>query len=105
MNREARAVAIVAALALGILIQQSVALRATPSANPAAGHDPGPPHVDLRFGGSGSYVEVPSSRDFSLGKAGLTVAVWMRPDALTFSKTEGSLASEQYVHWLGKGER
>jgi hypothetical protein len=47
---------------------------------------------------------VPSSRDLSLSSTGLTIAVWMRPDSLTFSKTEGSLASQQYVHWFGKGQ-
>lgn len=63
------------------------------------------PHVDLRFKGAGSYAEVPNSPDFSLGASGLTVAAWIRPDARTFSKTEGSLPTEQYVYWLGKGER
>jgi hypothetical protein len=58
----------------------------------------------LQFDGMTHYVEVPDSADFSVGAAGLTIAVWMRPDALTFPKTEGSLSDEQYVHWLGKGE-
>jgi hypothetical protein len=62
------------------------------------------PTVYLTFNGSNAYVEVPSSADFSPSSAGLTIAVWMRPDSLTFSKTEGSLASQQYVHWFGKGE-
>jgi len=75
-----------------------------PSAG-SAPHATGAPRVNLLFTGSDSYVEVPSSPDFSPGSAGLTVAVWMRPDALTFPKTEGSLATQQYVHWLGKGER
>jgi hypothetical protein len=51
------------------------------------------------------YVEVPSATELGVGPAGLTVAVWMRPDELTFPKTEGSRPTEQYVHWLGKGER
>jgi hypothetical protein len=62
------------------------------------------PTVYLTFNGINSYVEIPSNPDLSLSNAGLTIAVWMRPDSLTFSKTEGSLASQQYVHWLGKGQ-
>ncbi|HEV2359669.1 MAG TPA: LamG domain-containing protein [bacterium] len=104
MARDVRLVAIVL-VALGLLLQQGVARLASRPAGSASGHDARPPLVDLRFAGSDSYVEVPSSPDFSLGAAGLTVAVWMRPDVLTFSKTEGSQATEQYVHWLGKGER
>jgi hypothetical protein len=62
------------------------------------------PTVYLTFNGVNNYVEVPSSAVQSLSNAGLTVAVWMRPDSLMFSKTEGSLASQQYVHWFGKGQ-
>jgi hypothetical protein len=57
----------------------------------------------LVFNGTTSYVQVPSAPQLSVGAAGLTIAVWMRPDVLTFQKTEGSLANQQYVHWLGKG--
>ncbi|MBV8282558.1 MAG: LamG domain-containing protein [Candidatus Eremiobacteraeota bacterium] len=62
------------------------------------------PSSYLVFNGTNAYVEIPSSAAFGLSSAGMTVAVWMRPDSLTFSKTEGSLASQQYVHWLGKGQ-
>ncbi|MBV8170399.1 MAG: LamG domain-containing protein [Candidatus Eremiobacteraeota bacterium] len=62
------------------------------------------PGTFLVFNGADSYVEIPSSPAHSLTPAGLTVAVWMRPDSLAFAKTEGSLASQQYVHWLGKGQ-
>lgn len=89
---------------VGLLFHQGV-VRSAWSAGTAQPREAGPPHMDLRFTGPGSYVEVPSSPDFSPGASGLTVAVWMRPDVLTFSKTEGSRATEQYVHWLGKGER
>lgn len=66
--------------------------------------DPLAPARYLRFQGMTSYAEIPNTPDFSVSTTGLTVAVWMRPDALTFPKTEGSLPNEQYVHWLGKGE-
>jgi hypothetical protein len=46
-----------------------------------------------------SYVEVPTSGDFSLTANGLTVEAWVRPDRLAF----GGQTSEHYVHWLGKG--
>jgi hypothetical protein len=60
------------------------------------------PTIALRFDGEDDYVEVPDSSDFSVPTTGgLTIAVWMRPDAITFPKTEGS----GYVHWLGKGTR
>lgn len=58
----------------------------------------------LQFNGATSYVEVPSAAELGVGTSGLTVAVWMRPDAVSFSKTEGSRPTEQYVHWMGKGE-
>jgi hypothetical protein len=58
----------------------------------------------LRFQWIASYAEIPNAPAFSVGRYGLTVAAWIRPDALTFPKTEGSLPTEQYVHWLGKGE-
>ena len=54
----------------------------------------------LVFSGEGAYAEVPDSPDFSVSATGrLTIAVWMRPDAISFPRTEGS----GYVHWLGKG--
>src|SRR5262249_3735396 len=58
----------------------------------------------LVYDGVTNYAEVPSSSDLSVSSTGLTVEVWMRPDTLTFPHTEGSLATEQYVHWLGKGQ-
>jgi hypothetical protein len=55
----------------------------------------------LLFNGTSTYIEVPDSVDFSASTTGaLTVAAWMRPDALQFPNEEG----EGYVHWLGKGE-
>lgn len=62
------------------------------------------PAVYLRYDGLSDAVEVPSDPGFSVSAQGLTVAAWMRPDALTFPKTEGSDPAEQYVHWLGKGK-
>jgi hypothetical protein len=58
---------------------------------------PGP--VYLHFSGNGEYVEIPSSRGFSVSGKGLTVSAWMRPDTLMFLRSEGS----GYVHWMGKG--
>jgi hypothetical protein len=53
-----------------------------------------------------SYVEVPSSRAFSLhtSRKGLSVEVWLRPDTLTF-RGENPDPKDPYIHWLGKGER
>ncbi len=50
-----------------------------------------------------SYIEVRDRDEFSIATSGkgLTVEVWMRPDALDF-KGEGP---EDFVHWLGKGEK
>ena len=47
-------------------------------------------------------VEIPDSVDFSqpTSGAGLTVEAWFRPDLLTFTGE----TSENYVHWIGKGE-
>jgi hypothetical protein len=59
------------------------------------------PGLYLRFDGSDDYVEIPSITDYSVDTNGaLSVAVWMRPDALNFPKSEGT----GYVHWMGKGE-
>jgi len=66
---------------------------------------PGPPASYLRFDGVSGYAEVPSAPELGVSARGLTIAVWMRPDALTFTKTQGGLASEQYVHWLEKGQK
>lgn len=56
----------------------------------------------LEFNGLDNWVEVPDLADYSVATTGrLTVAAWMRPDALVFPQTEGT----RYVYWLGKGER
>jgi hypothetical protein len=49
-----------------------------------------------------SYVEIPDSDDFSQPTSGaaLTVEAWFRPDLLTFT----GQTSQNYVHWIGKGE-
>jgi hypothetical protein len=59
----------------------------------------------LVYNGTTSYAEIPSASQLSVSSSGLTIAVWMRPDVLTFPKTSGSEAIEQYVHWLGKGDQ
>ncbi len=77
----------------------------------AAENDTGQLHIDapghqasyLRFNGVTSYAEIPDAPSFSVSASGMTVAVWMRPDTLTFPVTEGHLASEPHVEWLGKG--
>lgn len=57
--------------------------------------------IYLRFDGLGSYVEIPSSADFSVETTGeLTVSAWFRPDVLQFPNDEGS----GYVYWMGKGQ-
>jgi len=65
----------------------------------------GDPDTAVGFNGpaSGDFVEIanPAGGDFSqpTSGAGLTVEVWMRPDALIFS----GQTTNPYVHWLGKG--
>jgi hypothetical protein len=55
----------------------------------------------LKFTGVDSYVEIPSIADYSVATTGeLSVAAWIRPDTLNFSRWERT----GYVHWLGKGE-
>jgi hypothetical protein len=53
-----------------------------------------------------SYVEVPSNRAFSVATSGkgLSVEVWLRPDALSFAGEKSKDAKNPYIHWLGKGE-
>jgi len=56
----------------------------------------------VALNGRRSYVEVPDHAQFSVSTSGhgLSVEVWMRPDAVLFTgQTE-----EHYIHWLGKGE-
>jgi len=64
----------------------------------------GPPplgQIHLQFNGDDNYVEAPDNDDFSVSTTGgLTIAVWMRPDTLTFARQEG----DGYIHWLGKGQ-
>jgi hypothetical protein len=61
---------------------------------------PPQPKTFTQFDGTSTFIEIPDSPDFSVATTGaLTVSAWMRPDALTFPRTEGS----GYVHWLGKG--
>jgi hypothetical protein len=62
------------------------------------------PKTYLKYDGRSSYTDLTNSPAFSLSKKGLTVAVWMRPDALVFPQHEGRRADQQYVHWLGKGQ-
>lgn len=61
--------------------------------------------VGLHGFDSGDYIEVPDPDDESFSQptsgAGLSVEVWMRPDALVF---RGKTA-QPYIHWLGKGEQ
>jgi hypothetical protein len=54
---------------------------------------------------SKSYVEVAASKHFGVATSGkgLTVEVWLRPDALTFLG-ENKDKNNPYIHWLGKGE-
>src|SRR5580704_1478722 len=59
------------------------------------------PAAGAWFNGVNSFVEAPDSDDFSVTTTGaLSISAWLRPDTLTFSKTQGS----GYVDWLGKGE-
>jgi hypothetical protein len=62
------------------------------------------PEIYLKYNGIDNYAEIANAPAFSISKNGLTVAVWMRPDALVFPKKEGGQVNEQYVHWLGKGQ-
>lgn len=89
------------AVLLGISLVLTLLARAEPvTADPTSDSAP---KTYLKYDGLGNYAEVANSPAFSLSKEGLTVAVWMRPDALVFPKREGRQANEQYVHWLGKG--
>jgi concanavalin A-like lectin/glucanase superfamily protein len=60
--------------------------------------------IRLKGFGSGDYVEIPDvdGAPFSqpTSGVGLTVEVWMRPDALVFP----GQTTQPYIHWLGKGE-
>ena len=56
----------------------------------------------IRLDGRNAFAEVAGDAAFSQPTSGkgLTVEVWMRPDARAFDSFEG----DHYVHWLGKGE-
>jgi hypothetical protein len=62
----------------------------------------GDANTAIKLEGKHSYIEVPDHKDFSQPTSGkgLTVEVWVRPDALEF---EGE-TDDPYVFWLGKGE-
>jgi len=54
----------------------------------------------LAFNGNGQYAQFSDSKAFEVDNTGvLTAEYWMRPDALEFSKLEGS----GYVYTMGKG--
>ncbi|HKE27211.1 MAG TPA: LamG domain-containing protein [Bryobacteraceae bacterium] len=61
--------------------------------------------IGLKGFSSRDYVEIsdPDGAPFSqpTSGAGLTVEVWMRPNALVFP----GQTTQPYVHWLGKGEK
>jgi hypothetical protein len=63
----------------------------------------GDPNTAIGIAPSGSYVEIPTSSQFSVQTSGrgLTVEVWMRPDILVFAGE----TKDPYVMWLGKGEK
>src|SRR5262249_16248968 len=50
--------------------------------------------------GNGQYLLVPTAAALSVPATGmLTLEAWIRPEALQFSREEGS----GYVYWIGKG--
>jgi hypothetical protein len=59
--------------------------------------------IGLNGNSSGDFVEIPDSisGDFSQPTSGLglSVEVWMRPDALIFP----GQTTDPFIHWLGKG--
>lgn len=61
------------------------------------------PNTAIGVAPSGSYVEIPSSPQFSVQTSGrgLSVEVWMRPDALVFAGE----TQDPYVMWMGKGQK
>lgn len=56
----------------------------------------------IKMDGKTAYIEIPNHKDFSQPTSGkgLSIEVWMRPDALEF---EG-LTDDPYIFWIGKGE-
>ncbi|WP_432106104.1 LamG-like jellyroll fold domain-containing protein [Streptomyces sp. bgisy091] len=74
-------------------------ITATYHGSPAHTHLPNGDPATLFDGTSGQYVEVPDDDALSVSTTGaLTIEAWLRPDVLTFPRTEGT----GYVHWLGK---
>jgi hypothetical protein len=69
-----------------------------------AGAIEGDPNTAVGLHGR-DYVEIPDSVHFSQPEShhGLTVEVWMRPDALDFPGQVAHPGEDPYVHWLGKG--
>lgn len=63
-------------------------------------------NVAIAFDGpkTKSYVEIAAHKAFSVATSGkgLSVEVWLRPDALVFAG-EGD-KKNPYIHWLGRGE-
>jgi len=77
------------------------ALLLIPACLAALAQEPPLGQVHFQFNGNGNHLQIPDSDDFSVTTTGeLTIAVWMRPDTVTFSSQEG----DGYVHWMGKGE-
>ncbi len=62
----------------------------------------GDPDTAIGIKPSGNYVEIPSFPQFSVASSGegLSIEVWMRPDALVFPGE----TNDPYVLWLGKGQ-
>ncbi|MFE1285656.1 LamG domain-containing protein [Streptomyces sp. NPDC058751] len=78
--------------------QSAVALKATYHHAPGVTSMPNGDRASL-FDGTSQYVEIPDDDRLSVTTTGeLTVEAWIRPDALTFAKTDGA----GYVNWLGK---
>lgn len=54
------------------------------------------------FNGENSYIEIPDQNYLSIASTKeLTISIWMKLEVLNFPSSE----REDYVHWLGKGER
>jgi hypothetical protein len=86
-------------LATFAVILSALSVAASPAVRTAAASVT-PPASFVLFDGISSHIDVPDNPDLSVATTGmLTVSAWMRADALTFPKTEGS----GYVYWLGKG--
>src|SRR5438128_8038744 len=68
---------------------------------PGCSAAPGSGEAILKFNGTTGYVEVPSHPGLSPSTTGqFSLQVWIRPDTLTFPKSESS----GYVMWAGKGD-